>query len=344
MVAVDPNTRQQVIDEYVAGSPITLLSKKYNFGTTTIHRWVKKAGVARTQSETKQLINYPQEFKDRCVKEYGEGKPTTQIERENKGYVCADTVMKWVKEAGINRSHGTTKRLKRIDQKWECIDLYLSGLSIPQVSQRTGKHWTVIHTWLKEEGVNRSRKEGNMKVIRRNIQEDVMRDYDKGILTLEQIGDKYGISGASINRFISTTTNKRDMSYRKLLFVKRGPHSHNWRGGKKNSKYCHKFDNSLRERVRAWWGYQCAICGKTQEENKYRLDVHHVNYDKMVCCNDKPRHFAPLCAACHSKSGGSDENRQNWETMLESIIIARYNGRCFYTKEEFRELTGELWW
>ena len=128
-----------------------------------------------------------------------------------------------------------------------------------------------IHTWLKEEGVNRSRKEGNMKVIRRNIQEDVMRDYDKGILTLEQIGDKYGISGASINRFISTTTNKRDMSYRKLLFVKRGPHSHNWRGGKKNSKYCHKFDNSLRERVRAWWGYQCAICGKTQEENKYRL-------------------------------------------------------------------------
>ena len=75
-------------------------------------------------------------------------------------------------------------------------------------------------------------------------------------------------------------------------------------------------------------------CGKTIQENGKRLTVHHVNYDKMMCCNDVKPLFASICGSCNSKANG---DRQYWEEYYTKIINDKYGGKCYFTEEEMIE-------
>jgi hypothetical protein len=118
-----------------------------------------------------------------------------------------------------------------------------------------------------------------------------------------------------------------------------GPKHPNWRGGKKNNKYCHKFNAEFKERVRAYFNFRCILCGKQENENiskktgkVLKLSVHHVNYNKSACCNDDiPKLFAPLCLSCHTKT---NYNREKWERKISKMLHKRYNGKCFLHKME----------
>jgi len=121
-----------------------------------------------------------------------------------------------------------------------------------------------------------------------------------------------------------------------------GERNQNWRGGISFEPYCPKFNDNLRKRVRDFFGNQCLLCGKTKEENGENLSVHHVEYNKNACCDGKKVNFAALCHDCHCKTSG--RNRQRWEDMFHVIIDYLYDGRSYYTKEEFenlRERSGE---
>jgi hypothetical protein len=62
-----------------------------------------------------------------------------------------------------------------------------------------------------------------------------------------------------------------------------------WMGSVKyydGPQYCEKYTPELRERVRAWFGYMCIECGTPQ--NGKRLSVHHVWYNKKLCCDNSP--------------------------------------------------------
>lgn len=98
-------------------------------------------------------------------------------------------------------------------------------------------------------------------------------------------------------------------------------------------QYCEKFNKEFKERVRAYWNYQCFECGTPQ--NGRLLGVHHVHYDKKMCCNGSPQDVVPLCASCHSKT---NKNRDYWEDHFTELLYA-YNpdGKCFFTKEEYKE-------
>ena len=111
--------------------------------------------------------------------------------------------------------------------------------------------------------------------------------------------------------------------------------SHFWKGGISFEPYCLKFNDDLKRRVRYFYNYECLICGKSQKENNKALSVHHVEYDKMSCCNDKPVQFAALCTSCHAKTG---HNRKQWEAMIHIIIDYLYDGKSYYTKEEYKNL------
>lgn len=96
-------------------------------------------------------------------------------------------------------------------------------------------------------------------------------------------------------------------------------------------KYCEKFNKEFKERVRAYWNYQCFECGELQ--NGRKLHVHHVHYDKKMCCNGSPQDTIPLCQSCHIKS---NTNRDYWEDHFTELLYANDpNGKCFFTKEEF---------
>jgi hypothetical protein len=86
--------------------------------------------------------------------------------------------------------------------------------------------------------------------------------------------------------------------------------------------------------VRAFFDNKCVLCGKSKEENRgYNMDVHHVHSNPDSCCNETaPRMFVPLCKACHAKVG---KEQEKYEKIFEDII-SNLNGKCYYTKEEYK--------
>ena len=68
---------------------------------------------------------------------------------------------------------------------------------------------------------------------------------------------------------------------------------------------------------------------KQEEENKRKLDVHHVNYDKMVCCNEIKPLFVALC---RSHNVMANNNRNYWQEHFTRIINEKYEGKCYIEK------------
>lgn len=108
-----------------------------------------------------------------------------------------------------------------------------------------------------------------------------------------------------------------------------GPNNPHWKGGIKFEPYCHLFNEEFKERVRDFWGRKCGICGTSEIQNNQRLSVHHVNYDKKVCCNTTKPLFIPLCKTCHSKT---NHNREYWEECLSNFIMIWFSGDCYLEK------------
>jgi hypothetical protein len=74
----------------------------------------------------------------------------------------------------------------------------------------------------------------------------------------------------------------------------KGDHCNWWKGGITPQPYCEKWTPEFRERVRAFFNYTCQLCGHVWQPGERRLAVHHVKYNKMVCCDDSPRLFIPV--------------------------------------------------
>jgi ribosomal protein S14 len=110
-----------------------------------------------------------------------------------------------------------------------------------------------------------------------------------------------------------------------------------WQGGLSFEPYCPKFNNSFKERVRAYFNNRCVQCGTPQ--NGEKLHVHHVHYNKSSCCDPNvPKMFVPLCRSCHTKTNHGD--RRDWREHFEQLLISHYGGRSYYTQEEWDELRG----
>lgn len=115
------------------------------------------------------------------------------------------------------------------------------------------------------------------------------------------------------------------------LYGLRGEETHNWKGGISFEPYCEKFDKDFKERVRNFFDRKCYVCGMNEIENGRKLDIHHVNYDKMVCCNDVKPLFVPLCKSCHAKTQG---DRKYWEEFFTISLEYLTDGKCFLPKKE----------
>ncbi len=92
---------------------------------------------------------------------------------------------------------------------------------------------------------------------------------------------------------------------------KSGPNASNWKGGKSFEPYCLKFNNKLKEEIRANFGHKCFLCPHIQ--NGRKLSIHHVDYDKNDLCNGKKWPLIPLCTKCHGKT---NYNRYYWFNLL----------------------------
>lgn len=112
----------------------------------------------------------------------------------------------------------------------------------------------------------------------------------------------------------------------------------NWKGGISFEPYCPKFNDDLKKRVREFFDNKCILCGNPKELNGKNLHVHHVEYNKQACCDGLPVHFAALCIHCHMKT---NFDRTRWENIMHIIIDEIYDGRSYFTKEEFAIIRGQ---
>jgi len=119
--------------------------------------------------------------------------------------------------------------------------------------------------------------------------------------------------------------------------AQRGEKGHNWKGGRSFEPYCPKFNEKFKERIRAFFGYQCIECGTPQ--NGIRLHIHHVNFNKKACCDSSIPLFVPLCTSCHGKTNG---NRDFWGKHFTEIINTYYQGRCYFTSDEMSRIKGGM--
>lgn len=119
----------------------------------------------------------------------------------------------------------------------------------------------------------------------------------------------------------------------KVLDRVTGENSIFWKGGISFEPYCPKFNNEFKERVRAFFGHTCQLCGHVWQEGEVKLSVHHVNYNKKACCEQSviPL-FVPVCSGkCHAKT---NHRREFYETYFTELIMTKYNGQCYLPKEE----------
>ena len=101
-------------------------------------------------------------------------------------------------------------------------------------------------------------------------------------------------------------------------------------------KYCDKFNESLKTKIRDRYndcdymsGLHKSICNKN-----WNPDVHHINYDKECGCNGSRCELIPLSKNNHSRT---NTNRQFWNKLfIYSLEIDKwYYGEEGWNKELF---------
>ena len=107
-----------------------------------------------------------------------------------------------------------------------------------------------------------------------------------------------------------------------------GVNNPNWRGGISFEPYCPAFDNRTREHIRNLYNRTCTVCGKSTLQNitkdgKWlgRLDVDHLDENKMQGCDDWEWRLAPLCSSCHGKM-----QKQERHLLLQLLLLKNKRG------------------
>mgnify|MGYP004633154527 CR=1 FL=1 len=130
-----------------------------------------------------------------------------------------------------------------------------------------------------------------------------------------------------------------------------------WYGNVRYGKlqYCELWKD-VNPRVHAFFNNTCCLCGA--KENGKSFAGHHIFYVKKACCwfnkegiyytnlnardhkehdyciGENPNYFVILCPKCHGMTNGDFENRKKWADYFKEMIDTKYNGKCYFSREE----------
>ncbi len=119
-----------------------------------------------------------------------------------------------------------------------------------------------------------------------------------------------------MGRKISNTTKLKMSKLAKCRTPKYGKEAPNWKGGIAFLPYCKKFNTALKESIRNRDSRECQLCGILEKDNKRKLSIHHIHYDKENCYPD----LIALCWKCNSKVNG---NRNYFERTFMNKLNDR---------------------
>jgi len=94
-----------------------------------------------------------------------------------------------------------------------------------------------------------------------------------------------------------------------------------WRGGVSLEEYPREFNEALRQQIRERDGNVCQCCGRTREEERQNLAVHHIDHNKENCADDN---LITLCINCNGKANGNALNRHMYMRVFQQKLTKLY--------------------
>lgn len=95
-------------------------------------------------------------------------------------------------------------------------------------------------------------------------------------------------------------------------YLVEGDKNGRWLGGISFVAYPKEFSKELKNFIRKRDDFVCRLCNKTQKQNRKRLDIHHIDYNKK---NNNPNNLISLCRKCHALTGF---NRIKWKDVFKA--------------------------
>jgi len=114
---------------------------------------------------------------------------------------------------------------------------------------------------------------------------------------------------------------------RKMSASKQGIRLKDWNGFISFEPYDKSFNNKFKRAIRKRDNYICLKCGIHQEKLSRALDVHHIDYNKLLSV---PQNCISLCNKCHMITNG---NRKHWTKFFQSLLSERYGYQYSETQE-----------
>jgi len=295
-------------------------------GGCAVGKWLKKYGIPiRTTSESmlkKGVVKPTKEVLERMyLEEWMNPKEIGDKIGVDKG-----SIRNWLISYGIPMRGVSEARLKGVVKPTKEVleRMYLNQwMSTVEIGEKIGVGNPIVGIWLKEYEIpTRGISEARLKGVVKPTKEVLERMYLEKNMSPIKIGAKLGVDGTTIRKWLQ----EYEFQIRSASEALLGERSPKWMGGISFEPYCPKFNKSFKGRVREFFGRVCFNCGKSEKDNIKKLSVHHVNYEKMVCCNDVKPLFVSLCASCHAKT---NHNREYWEEKFTNDLIEKHNGECY---------------
>jgi len=148
--------------------------------------------------------------------------------------------------------------------------------------------------------------------------DEVIRNNYKKMNNVE-IGKLINKSGDSVQQRIIKLNLKRTPEELFNLMSHKLEEHPNWKNGKSFEPYNKSFNNKFKRAIRKRDNQICMLCSTHKEKLKKALDIHHINYDKLLSL---PQNCVSLCHSCHMKT---NFNRNHWVKFFQSILSEKYN-------------------
>lgn len=113
-----------------------------------------------------------------------------------------------------------------------------------------------------------------------------------------------------------------------------GSKNNNWAGGIMFEPYDSNFNINFKNGIRQRENQCCLLCGIHREKIKNSFHIHHVNYDKKLSIKEN---CVALCNNCHGKT---NQNREEWKILFQSILSKKYNYK-YENQKIILEVTNE---
>lgn len=198
-----------------------------------------------------------------------------------------------------------------------------TNMALRKVSEfKRGHHPDWLKEFIKEKGAwNKGRK------MSKKTKEKLLNHWNK--LKGKSFEEIYGKKRAiQIKRKISRPGKLNAM------FGVRGEKSPNWHGGVSFKPYDDRFNKEFKRNIRKRDNYICMLCGIHVEKLKGTLNIHHINYDKLLSV---PENCISLCKGCH---GLTQKNREYWIKFFQSLLNEKYGYQYNENKEVILNLNG----